>query len=113
MELLDKKFFDEAGKPTKFYNQAIANEAAYVELERLTNAAKRTIELNKDKETVGLALIEAKRKLPQPVDLVAPNLSQLEYQKEARRQIDKQQELFDDIRLTLDDLATGEIYWWR
>ena len=108
MELLNKKFFDEAGKPTKFYNQAIANEAAYVELERLTNAAKRTIELNKDKETVGLALIEAKRKLPQPVDLVAPNLSQLEYQKEARRQIDKQQELFDDIRLTLDDLATGE-----
>jgi hypothetical protein len=105
MELLDKKFFDDAGKPTKFYNQAIANEAAYVELERLANAAKRTLELNKDKETVNLALIEAKRKLPQSVDLVAPNLSQLEYQKETRRQIDKQQELFDDIRLTLDDVA--------
>jgi len=107
-ELLDKKFFDAAGNPTKFYSQAIANEAAYVELERLANAAKRTIDLNKDKETVGIALMEAKRKLPQSVDLVAPNLSQLEYQKEVRRQIDKQQEIFDDIRLALDDLASGE-----
>lgn len=106
--LASKELINPDGSPTPAFNQAIANEVVYGELSRLINRAKATIKDSKGEQIVDAALERARNAEPAPLNLIDRNLAPAAYEKLVGEELNKQQASFDDIRITLDDLAEGD-----